>query len=387
MSILTEAEQTQFNSFLTNFESPPQQFQPAFSPVPFNTLYNPNNANAYVGHLHPHQPAYPNPYHQHQHLNQPVSHAHPPYQLKPGQRDQQARELTEWMGAQALSGAKGLSQLELEHDRPTGWDHSPAERRKAAEEEADRADETLRRLEQAERAAGFGSGQLSGRAKSSDRKVGIRTTPHTVQLSKPKLATTANQQPKTQPKPKPTKPKLEPIYHDRQPTAHDYSPPQSDSPALITAPYPTPSNIPPSPPGRIRPLPPLPPAPAKLAPLAPTPATQGSPPPPGPGGPKPALLSAQQKKANHIASESRRRAQIRKGYDRLVDVVPALRAAVEAEKAEGAASKAAKGKKGGKAKKGKGDGGEGEADKMDGRSGPKSEAVVLTKSKQACHPF
>lgn len=36
------------------------------------------------------------------------------------------------------------------------------------------------------------------------------------------------------------------------------------------------------------------------------------------------LLSDSQKKANHIASEQKRRANIRIGFDKLVDVVPTL---------------------------------------------------------------
>lgn len=36
------------------------------------------------------------------------------------------------------------------------------------------------------------------------------------------------------------------------------------------------------------------------------------------------LLSEDQKKANHIASEQKRRANIRIGFDQLVDMVPAL---------------------------------------------------------------
>jgi hypothetical protein len=36
------------------------------------------------------------------------------------------------------------------------------------------------------------------------------------------------------------------------------------------------------------------------------------------------LLSEEQKKANHIASEQKRRANIRIGFDQLVNIVPAL---------------------------------------------------------------
>lgn len=42
-------------------------------------------------------------------------------------------------------------------------------------------------------------------------------------------------------------------------------------------------------------------------------------------GSKPALLSATQKKANHIQSEQKRRANIRRGYEALCDAVPSLR--------------------------------------------------------------
>jgi hypothetical protein len=82
---------------------------------------------------------------------------------------------------------------------------------------------------------------------------------------------------------------------------------------------------------------------------------------------KPPLLTAQQKKANHILSEQKRRAKIRRGYDALCEVVPNLRSAVLAEQ-EAMDSK----KKRGKAK--------GSAIAEDGRAGPRSESVVLTES-------
>ena len=53
-------------------------------------------------------------------------------------------------------------------------------------------------------------------------------------------------------------------------------------------------------------------------------------------GVKPALLSPSQKRANHIQSEQKRRANIRKGYDALCEVVPALRDAIRAEEEKGA---------------------------------------------------
>lgn len=46
---------------------------------------------------------------------------------------------------------------------------------------------------------------------------------------------------------------------------------------------------------------------------------------------KPALLSPSQKRANHIQSEQKRRANIRKGYEALCEAVPALRDAIRVE--------------------------------------------------------
>ncbi|KAG6830876.1 hypothetical protein H0H92_014241 [Tricholoma furcatifolium] len=47
--------------------------------------------------------------------------------------------------------------------------------------------------------------------------------------------------------------------------------------------------------------------------------------------PKPPLLTASQKKANHIQSEQKRRANIRRGYEALCECVPALREAIREE--------------------------------------------------------
>ncbi|KAK4051728.1 hypothetical protein OIO90_004552 [Microbotryomycetes sp. JL221] len=107
---------------------------------------------------------------------------------------------------------------------------------------------------------------------------------------------------------------------------------------------------------------------------------------------KPALLSIEQKKANHIASEQKRRAAIRQGYESLCVVVPALRAAVEEFEER---VKRLNGTGGGgtasRSKKRKGLGLQTSAgplsggieiggEKIDGRAGPKSEAVVLGKT-------
>ena len=101
----------------------------------------------------------------------------------------------------------------------------------------------------------------------------------------------------------------------------------------------------------------------------------------GNGTGKPALLSPSQKKANHIQSEQKRRANIRRGYDALCETVPALREAIRLEEEEQAAQAAADSRSKGRKKNRKknaalSDG----AEKMDGRAGPKSENVVLQKS-------
>ncbi|KAI0710156.1 hypothetical protein C8Q76DRAFT_91480 [Earliella scabrosa] len=106
------------------------------------------------------------------------------------------------------------------------------------------------------------------------------------------------------------------------------------------------------------------------------------------------LLSPSQKRANHIQSEQKRRANIRRGYEALCETVPALREAIKAEEErerakemEAYEEQSGKGKaragvgaiagvEKGKKKKGRGEGGE----KPDGRAGPRSENVVLQKS-------
>ncbi|CAK5268362.1 unnamed protein product [Mycena citricolor] len=90
---------------------------------------------------------------------------------------------------------------------------------------------------------------------------------------------------------------------------------------------------------------------------------------------KPTLLSPSQKKANHIQSEQKRRANIRRGYESLCEVVPALRDAIREEEML-VGSGAAGGAKGRRKRGGKAD----EADKLDGRAGPRSENVVLSKT-------
>jgi hypothetical protein len=94
-----------------------------------------------------------------------------------------------------------------------------------------------------------------------------------------------------------------------------------------------------------------------------------------PSGSKPALLTASQKKANHIQSEQKRRANIRRGYEALCETIPALREAIRAE--EEASSGLGPGGKRRRTRGRIGDDGE----KIDGRAGPRSENIVLAKSK------
>lgn len=98
---------------------------------------------------------------------------------------------------------------------------------------------------------------------------------------------------------------------------------------------------------------------------------------------KGALLSPSQKRANHIQSEQKRRANIRRGYEALCETVPALREAIRAEEERERAEadedakgkgRAASGAERGKKKR------KSESERADGRAGPRSENVVLQKS-------
>lgn len=105
------------------------------------------------------------------------------------------------------------------------------------------------------------------------------------------------------------------------------------------------------------------------------------------GSTKQTLLSPSQKKANHIQSEQKRRANIRRGYEALCETVPALREAIrEEEEAEARMNMglAPSGKPSRSKRKkrdtGGGRAGEKDKEKIDGRAGPRSENVVLSKS-------
>ncbi|KAL1696981.1 hypothetical protein GGG16DRAFT_84564 [Schizophyllum commune] len=90
-----------------------------------------------------------------------------------------------------------------------------------------------------------------------------------------------------------------------------------------------------------------------------------------------ALLTPSQKKANHIQSEQKRRANIRRGYEALCETVPALREAIAAEEQaamrDGKKDTRREGNSRSKAKMIDGE-------KIDGRAGPRSENVVLAKT-------
>lgn len=98
-------------------------------------------------------------------------------------------------------------------------------------------------------------------------------------------------------------------------------------------------------------------------------------------GSKPALLSASQKKANHIQSEQKRRANIRRGYEALCETIPALREAIRAEEEASSALGS-----GGKKRRARGRMSE-DGEKIDGRAGPRSENIVLAKSELALFFF
>lgn len=89
---------------------------------------------------------------------------------------------------------------------------------------------------------------------------------------------------------------------------------------------------------------------------------------------KPGLLSQEQKRANHIASEQKRRAAIRQGYDKLCSVVPSLGYSNPDWKEE----EEKLGKK--KRKKSTTNINNNNLDEENNKSGSKSEAIVLAKT-------
>ena len=96
------------------------------------------------------------------------------------------------------------------------------------------------------------------------------------------------------------------------------------------------------------------------------------------------LLSASQKRANHIQSEQKRRANIRRGYEALCDTVPALREAIRKEEEEAAdvLANAGSGSSRNATRKKKAKNTNDEGERIDGRAGPRSENIVLQKSRE-----
>jgi len=94
------------------------------------------------------------------------------------------------------------------------------------------------------------------------------------------------------------------------------------------------------------------------------------------------LLSASQKRANHIQSEQKRRANIRRGYEALCETVPALREAIrkEEEEASTTLSNAGNGSLQNSTRKKKAKNTLDDGEKIDGRAGPRSENIVLQKT-------
>ncbi|KAG8748245.1 hypothetical protein FRC10_007634 [Ceratobasidium sp. 414] len=93
---------------------------------------------------------------------------------------------------------------------------------------------------------------------------------------------------------------------------------------------------------------------------------------------KPKLLSKDQKKKNHIHSEQKRRATIRRGYALLCEEVPSLRmaiAAAEADEAEQTGDGDGRRRRRSRGRVSTTDG-----ERIDGRAGPRSESVVLVKT-------
>lgn len=115
------------------------------------------------------------------------------------------------------------------------------------------------------------------------------------------------------------------------------------------------------------------------------------------------LLTDAEKKANHIASEQKRRANIRKGYEMLCDLVPSLQEGAREEDEEGDEEGGGgggrrkgedddedddeddeddddeEGASGKKRKRAENEGSGAMGSKVDGRGGPRSEAIVLMK--------
>ncbi|BGP26053.1 helix-loop-helix DNA-binding domain containing protein [Rhodotorula toruloides] len=360
---------------------------------------------------------------------------------KRARMEQHKKDLEEWMSkAQPVGASEGQKSRATAEDgadapSPPKRTRSNEEARRVAREQADgvvavatgragepdRMDPLVMMLE-AERRAGFRNVGIAARGEEGDfgtsattRRTGFAPPappPSSLSLPPPiplPTATTASASPAQTPAPSaaaPTRRKkraaaaVKPEVDEKPGSSTSHASSSSTTPGAPGAPSDdnpnpapalTPANVP-SHPLRPRPKVARPTASAAKARRA---GSSTSPPPAKLSGGKPALLTAEQKKANHIASEQKRRAAIRAAYDGLCEVVPALSAAVaEFEERVRKVAEVAQGQGGRKGRggaAGRGRGGESTTgalmggisvggEKIDGRAGPKSEAVVLSKT-------
>lgn len=336
MNLLNPAETQHFSTFLDQL-----------SPLPSSSSTTSSSTHIYSPHPHVAQP-YP--------ISYPVPYPQEIDQDRASRMKQQTLELGEWMRARGVGVPASSTTTTAAAGR---GDYEERGKARSTGEEMDLELEMGRRLvegtmvelHQAEQRAGF------SRRVDHSMLIGTPTTTTSNILDsmgngeggkKVRKSSPAQQRRKTIP---------------RVPPSPGTSSSTFVSPNLNPAPVSTPSNIPPAP---YFPRPPLHPR-SSRPPVPPEPPMTSL-----TSNGKPALLSTAQKKANHIASEQKRRKAIREGYELLCSTVPTLRFALEELPEE-------KGRK--KNRKSKGVQEEGE--KIDGRAGPRSEAIVLGK----CNPF
>ena len=382
-----------------------QTYSPTCAPLPQFYPSKPSPLASQDLPLYPHPPALPSP-------GVPLL----PYQThktaaememeKQHRMRQQTLELADWMRARGVVGSPGVASVvydqsngssargygkQVEVDPTRSWSAGGGgnERMSAIERES-----TTQRLRQEqeyellearptkrraisntgeEQEGGGGVQETMGSLHEAEMRAGFSRRVESVPLRSPPIQPPSR--PTQQPPPiAPTKRKsptgtVTPTARVVKAKAAPLPPIESSDPTANPGPASTPANIPPAPP--------RPPAQRPIARPRPTaPVATTSAPVTNSHSGKPALLSTAQKKANHIASEQKRRKAIRGGYEALCSTVPSLRAAVE--EFEERVKKAGKGKRNGD--KGALMGGiEVGGEKVDGRAGPRSEAVVLGK--------
>ncbi|GAA5822289.1 hypothetical protein JCM11251_006290 [Rhodosporidiobolus azoricus] len=410
---------------------PPQQHQQPYASTSRHQLYSAPNASSSFGPPSHAYPSNPPPLHP---SSYPHSHSYPRYSAPPAppllspnsqaeqkrvRMAQQAHELEEMMrasgqtilgevppsrAARSLSRSRAAAGAAIGEGPQDDEEDSPPLKRTKSDEDSEGVSrmqtDPIALMLEAEKRVGFRSSTTAGRFRQQQRTGFAAPPAHTTATAFEEEETDLLPDPSSPP-PAPAKKRKAPAPRkarassSKSASASATMKPEDEEgfaagasiPSTILYPYPTPNNIPLAPLRRSRP---------SASTSAGKPTSSNSPPPlPGSNAAKPALLSAAQKKANHIASEQKRRAAIRAGYDGLCQVVPSLRAAVEEYEGRLAALSGAGGGgsrgKGGGGRKGKGRGGESTTgalmggievggEKVDGRAGPKSEAVVLSKT-------